>query len=143
MDIIMNTLERAGYPLRDYQMSGVKWMRQHEANGNGGILADEPGLGKTIQALALAVPEESHPTLIVVPKSVVNQWRELAEIIFGKDLVYVFQGSMVEGTPESGERHIVAPSYACREPGFMHGPIRTDEGCIIIEFNWYDDAEGT
>ena len=109
MDIIMTTLERAGYPLRDYQMSGVKWMRQHEANGNGGILADEPGLGKTIQALALAVPEESHPTLIVVPKSVVNQWRELAEIIFGKDLVYVFQGSNKK--QDLGEYRIVITTY--------------------------------
>ena len=55
--------------------------------------------------------------------------------------LYVFQGSMVEGTPATGETQIIAPSYACRKPGFMHGPIRTDEGCCLIEFNWYDEGE--
>lgn len=53
--------------------------------------------------------------------------------------LYVIRGSMVEGSPETGENEVVAPAYACRKPGFMHGPVRTDEGCLIIEFNWFDE----
>ena len=53
--------------------------------------------------------------------------------------IYVIKGSMIEGTAETGENRIVAPAYACREPGFMHGPIRTDEECLLIEFSWFDD----
>jgi len=41
--------------------------------------------------------------------------------------IYVIKGSMIEGTPETGENRVTAPAYACRKPGFMHGPIRTDE----------------
>lgn len=53
--------------------------------------------------------------------------------------IYVIKGSMIEGTAESGESRVVAPAYACRKPGFMHGPIRTDEECLLIEFSWFDD----
>ncbi|MEM9682073.1 MAG: cupin [Pseudomonadota bacterium] len=53
--------------------------------------------------------------------------------------IYIISGSMIEGTPETGERRITAPAYACREPGFMHGPVRTDEECRMIEFSWYPE----
>ena len=53
--------------------------------------------------------------------------------------IYMFKGSMIEGTPETGEKRVTAPAYACREPGYTHGPIRTDEECLLIEFSWYPD----
>lgn len=55
--------------------------------------------------------------------------------------IYVISGSMIEGTQETGEKRVAAPAYACREPGFMHGPIRTDEECLLIEFSWFADRE--
>lgn len=54
--------------------------------------------------------------------------------------IYVIKGSMIEGTPETGEKRVTAPAFASREPGFMHGPIRTDEECLLVEFSWYDEA---
>ena len=56
--------------------------------------------------------------------------------------IYVIKGSMIEGTPETGETRVTSPAYACREPGFMHGPVRTDEECILIEFSWFPDKAG-
>jgi len=53
--------------------------------------------------------------------------------------IYIIKGSMIEGTPETGEKRVSTPAYASREPGFVHGPIRTDEECILIEFSWYPD----
>jgi transcription termination factor 2 len=92
MEQIALVLKKVGLTLRSYQVDGVSWMRQHEKEGDGGILADEPGLGKTLQALALAIPDEDTvpPTLVVVPKSVVGQWLELAQAIFGKKKVFCF-----------------------------------------------------
>ena len=55
--------------------------------------------------------------------------------------IYVIEGSMIEGTPDTGEKRVTAPAYACREPGFTHGPIRTDEACLLIEFSWYPDED--
>ncbi len=44
---------------------------------------------------------------------------------------------MTVADPHGGERLVQAPSYACRQPGFMHGPVRTDRGCLLLEFSWY------
>ena len=41
-------------PLLPYQKEGLGWMLQQEMGGvHGGILADEMGMGKTIQAISL------------------------------------------------------------------------------------------
>lgn len=69
--------------LKDYQMTGLNWLISlNEMNVNG-ILADQMGLGKTIQTIALlAYLVESKGLrgkfLIVSPKSVIGNWhREL------------------------------------------------------------------
>lgn len=52
----------------------------------------------------------------------------------------ILKGSLYEGPQGQGEKKHEAPSFARREPGHMHGPTRTDELCLILEVNWYDDA---
>lgn len=62
-------------PHTGYQPEGIKWMIHKEINGNGGgILADEVGLGKTLQAIGLVCANAVSKTLILVPKSLVDQW---------------------------------------------------------------------
>ena len=48
--------------------------------GFGGCLADDMGLGKTVQVLALleARRNEKKPSLVVVPRSLVFNWKEEA-----------------------------------------------------------------
>ena len=72
--------------LKEYQKQGFNWMVNKENNDvrKGGILADEMGLGKTIQAISTILAHGSMnwnraTTLIVVPKSLFNQWK--SEII--------------------------------------------------------------
>ncbi len=54
--------------------------------------------------------------------------------------IYVLEGAMIvaDAAAEDGERIVAAPAHACREPGFMHGPVRSEGGCLLLEFSWYD-----
>ncbi|KAJ5769552.1 hypothetical protein N7520_004111 [Penicillium odoratum] len=67
--------------LMKHQKVGLAWMKaKEESNHKGGILADDMGLGKTIQTIALMVARpptdpDRHPTLIVAPKALMEQWR--------------------------------------------------------------------
>ena len=64
--------------LRDYQKDGVKWLKYLYDNNFGGCLADDMGLGKTLQAITLLsyiYPKSTTPTLIVMPKSLLNNWQ--------------------------------------------------------------------
>lgn len=53
-----------------YQVEGVKWAIAHR----GGFIADEPGLGKTIQALQWLENTPYKKALIVAPASVAFNW---------------------------------------------------------------------
>ncbi|HUE03616.1 MAG TPA: DEAD/DEAH box helicase [Bryobacteraceae bacterium] len=69
--------------LRDYQRDGVGWMDFLRRFGFGGCLADDMGVGKTAQVLALlearrAMPDSSGPSLVVVPRSLVFNWKQEA-----------------------------------------------------------------
>jgi hypothetical protein len=66
--------------LRDYQVRGVAWLQRLTELGMGAVLADQMGLGKTIQAMALLTSRaQDRPHLVVCPTSVVGNWeRELA-----------------------------------------------------------------
>lgn len=64
--------------LRDYQVTGVKWLYTLAKTGFGGILADEMGLGKTIQVIyyikQMLKDNENNKFLIVVPTSLAYNW---------------------------------------------------------------------
>lgn len=71
--------------LREYQKAGLGWLETLRNLGIGGVLADDMGLGKTVQVLAhLEVQHTAknktakRPSLIVVPKSLLFNWKEEA-----------------------------------------------------------------
>jgi superfamily II DNA or RNA helicase len=69
--------------LRGYQKEGLGWMSLLATLGFGGCLADDMGLGKTVQVLALLQRRFDEgavrkPTLIVVPRSLVFNWKREA-----------------------------------------------------------------
>lgn len=65
--------------LRDYQKEGVKWINYLYNNNMGGCLADDMGLGKTVQTIAMltrCLPKAKHPSLIVMPRSLIFNWQQ-------------------------------------------------------------------
>ncbi len=86
--------------LRDYQKDGLGWFTFLQENGMGGCLADDMGLGKTVQILALLECNRvatnnkiELPALIVVPRSLLFNWRKEAEKFTPKLKVIVYSGS--------------------------------------------------
>lgn len=72
--------------LRDYQQKGVSWLSFLSQLGLGACLADDMGLGKTLQILTLLLvekettpPERHMPSLLVVPASLIGNWKGEAE----------------------------------------------------------------
>jgi hypothetical protein len=75
--------------LRPYQREGLGWLHFLQHFGFGGCLADDMGLGKTIQVLSLleerrllrAVTgslDHPPPSLVVMPRSLIFNWRQEA-----------------------------------------------------------------
>ncbi|XP_037035577.1 chromatin-remodeling complex ATPase chain Iswi-like [Bradysia coprophila] len=65
--------------LRPYQITGLNWLIALHENNLGGMLADETGLGKTIQVIALIgylqlVRKVDGRYLIIVPLATVTNW---------------------------------------------------------------------
>lgn len=67
-----------GGRLKGYQLKGIKWMISLWQNGLNGILADQMGLGKTVQTIGLLSHlkgKKMHgPFLIVGPLSTLSNW---------------------------------------------------------------------
>lgn len=71
------------YPLFPYQLEGVAWLKHMETQRPplnqgpyGGVLGDEPGVGKTRQMITLILNDTPRPTrtIIFTPKNVQSQW---------------------------------------------------------------------
>ncbi len=66
--------------LRPYQQTGLQWLHLLSRLGLGACLADDMGLGKTIQVIALLLalkkeePDNSTPSILVVPASLMANW---------------------------------------------------------------------
>ena len=67
-----------GGSMRDYQLKGVKWMISLYQNGLNGILADQMGLGKTVQTIGFLSHLRSKgilgPYLVIGPLSTLSNW---------------------------------------------------------------------
>jgi SNF2 family DNA or RNA helicase len=99
-DWLKQTLERLRHPesidacqpgrdlqatLRPYQVDGVRWLWFMTELGLGGCLADDMGLGKTIQLIDLLLLRKrnaaqkgtaNQPSLLIVPASLIGNWRQ-------------------------------------------------------------------
>ena len=76
-DALNAKFAKNGYSLMPHQANAVRWMaRREDKKIKGGILADERGVGKTIETIGLIVQRPVLYTLIIVPASLINQWKQ-------------------------------------------------------------------
>ncbi|MDF2804022.1 MAG: Superfamily helicase, family, partial [Anaerocolumna sp.] len=73
--------ESLPHVLREYQKRGFLWIKTLKYNGFGGILADDMGLGKSLQVICFLLSEyleaekgDNRRALIVCPSSLVYNW---------------------------------------------------------------------
>lgn len=54
--------------------------------------------------------------------------------------VYLISGDLVVGSDAEGKGGTAFKphTYACRPPGAVHGPFRSDDGCLLLEIHYYD-----
>jgi SNF2 family DNA or RNA helicase len=88
--------------MRPYQSEGFHFLAYLASNRFGGVLADDMGLGKTLQALAWlawlrettrnAQPPGLNSSLVVCPKSVMDNWHAEAERFYPNLRVRLWRG---------------------------------------------------
>lgn len=83
--------------LKSFQLQGLDWMmKQEQSQWKGGLLGDEMGMGKTIQAVSLIMSDypAKDPTLVLVPPVALMQWQnEIKEYTDGKLKVLVYHNT--------------------------------------------------
>lgn len=83
--------------LKNFQLEGLDWMiKQEQSRWKGGLLGDEMGMGKTIQAVSLIMSDwpAKEPTLVIVPPVALMQWQsEIGDYTSGKLKVLVYHVS--------------------------------------------------
>lgn len=86
-----------------YQSDGFKWLSMISQQGLGCILADQMGLGKTIQVVALLAAEcaeKRNRNLVIAPATLLENWRrEIAKFTTSLEIL-IHQGAMRTGFPK-------------------------------------------
>lgn len=75
--------------LKPFQLEGLNWMMEQEKTDyRGGLLGDEMGMGKTIQAVSLIMSDfpQPNPTLVLVPPVALMQWVSEIKVGYPRNL---------------------------------------------------------
>lgn len=134
--------------LLPHQLIGVSWMVDQEraTPHKGGILADQMGLGKTVQmiaTMAINLPKDSsssQTTLIVVPSALLQQWKEEIETKTN-DLftVHIHHGrDKLLTTADIESKDVIITTYQTAS-NELSTPADLDEG---EEFRWLENHGG-
>jgi len=54
--------------------------------------------------------------------------------------VYLIEGDLTVGNDAEGKggESFLPGTYACRPPGAVHGPFKSNRGCLLLEIHYYD-----
>ena len=126
--------------LRDYQRHGLAWLRFLEKSGFGGCLADDMGLGKTVQVLAHLASRvrdpamAGKPSLVVVPKSTLWNWREEAARFAPELRLLVFAGpDRPRDEKAFAEVDLVLTTYGTVRTDLAFLAARSFDLCVLDE----------
>ncbi|HEX3954904.1 MAG TPA: cupin domain-containing protein [Stellaceae bacterium] len=88
-----------------------------------GSLDEEGGGGSRTRLLRFA------PGVFTTAPFVHDYWEE----------VYLIEGDLTVGNDADGEggQSFTAGTYACRPPGAVHGPFKSNGGCLLLEMHFF------
>ncbi|AOA61699.1 DNA repair protein [Komagataella phaffii CBS 7435] len=105
--------------LLPFQLEGLNWLvKQEESEFGGGVLADEMGMGKTIQTIALFMHDRTKsPNLVIAPTVALMQWKSEIELHTNGILkVGVFHGqNRGKSAEELKEYDVILTTYSVLE----------------------------
>ncbi|KJE88535.1 hypothetical protein CAOG_009287 [Capsaspora owczarzaki ATCC 30864] len=142
--------------LYPHQKIGTAWMIAREKKAPfGGLLADEPGLGKTLQCISTMLinrppPLKANPnvrqpmrTLVVAPMALVRQWEAeiLGKVDSGLELkVYVYHGAHRNRDPYFlASQDVVLTTYAlvANEAPFQDEFMINKRSSPLFKVRWF------
>jgi len=110
--------------LRGYQREGLGWFEFLQRFRFGGCLADDMGLGKTVQVLALLESrrkQDSRPSLVVVPRSLIFNWQQEAARFTPKLRVLTHTGSeRIKGNAHFKKYDLILTTYGTLRRDVIH-----------------------
>ncbi|KAG8902401.1 DNA repair protein rad16 [Tulasnella sp. 403] len=131
--------------LLPFQQESLFWMRKQEQSlWKGGCLADEMGMGKTIQTLALLSGDRRKPNLIVAPTVAIMQWKNEIDAHTEGFKVTLFHGSAREKDAAALKScDVVLTTYSVLEScfrrqhtGFSRKGTLIKEKSVLHAFEW-------
>ena len=129
-------LKTAGLDTKEHQLTAMRWALNHEFSSsdgiNGGLIADEMGLGKTIILLGLIISNFRPTTLIVVPRSLLDQWKRIIQRFSNGYEPLIYHGASLKTSrkllKDPVSRAIVLTTY---------GIMQTRKvGCPLYDVKW-------
>ena len=126
--------------LRDYQREGLGWMHFLRQFSFGGCLADDMGVGKTAQVLALlesrrelrAQAKIDEPSLVVVPKSLIFNWKQEVQRFTPQLRVLDYTGSARNKDDLSGY-DVILTTYGTLRRDALHFKDKVFDYVILDE----------
>lgn len=114
--------------LKPFQLEGLSWMQAMEkTEWGGGLLGDEMGMGKTIQAVSLIMSDypARNPSLVLIPPVALMQWQqEIGDYTDGTLKTFVFHGTNKVtkdiSVKELKKYDVILMSYNSLESMFRH-----------------------
>ncbi|KAG0243110.1 DNA repair protein rad16 [Actinomortierella wolfii] len=132
--------------LLPFQREGLSWLQKQENTMfKGGILADEMGMGKTIQTIALLLASPGKPNLIVAPTVAIVQWSNEIKQYAPSLKVLIFHGAgRTESISELKKHDVVLTTYSILEASFRkekYGVRRQNmtvkEDSLLHKIKWH------
>lgn len=98
-----------------YQREGIDWMKKRESDTSnevkGGILADQMGMGKTLQIAMLIKEKKVRKTLLILPAVVTKDWTKLFDTL---NIKYAVYPSVIKEKSKKARVQIYTNGYLCR-----------------------------